>query len=102
MRGCSRLALCAVLLIALAACAGQTSEPKVEYRTEYVAVSTGCVVDKPEALVPLKEQIAPEQWARMAPGAKAEAVKAQAGYRMNYLDELLASTSGCKNAEPSK
>ena len=102
MRGCSRLALCAVLLTALAACAGQTPEPTVEYRTEYVAVSTGCVVDKPETLVPLKEQIAPEQWARMAPGAKAEAVKAQAGYRMNYQDELSASVSGCKDVSPDK
>lgn len=100
MRGCPRLALCAVFLIA--GCNGQTPEPKVEYQVVNVPVSVGCVVDKPEALVPLNKQIAPEQWENMAPGAKAEAIKAQAGYRMNYSDEFEASTSGCKNAEPGK
>lgn len=102
MRGSPRFALCAVLLIALAACAGDTPEPKVEYRTVYVPVSAGCVVDRPEPVRPLNEQMTPEQWATLPPGAKAEAIKAQAGDRMNYSDSLEASTSGCKSAEPGR
>lgn len=102
MRSSPRFALCAVLLIALAGCKTTPVEPEIRYETVYVPVSVGCVVDKPAPVRPLNEQIAPEQWGALAPGAKAEAVKAQAGDRLNYSDELEASTSGCKNAEPGK
>lgn len=86
----------------LTGCAGSTPEVRVEYRTVPVPVSVGCVVDRPAPIRPLNEQITPEQWERLAPGAKAEAIRAQAGERMNYSDRLEASTSGCKNAEPGK
>jgi hypothetical protein len=92
----------ALLAGILTGCATPEPEVKIEYRTVPVPVSVGCVVDKPAPVRPLNKQIAPEQWETLAPGAKAEAVKAQAGERMNYSDELEASTSGCKNAEPGK
>lgn len=86
----------------LTGCATPEPETRVEYKTVSVPVSVGCVVDRPVPVRPLNEQIAPGQWGALAPGAKAEAVKSQAGERMNYSDELEASTSGCKNAEPGK
>jgi len=35
----------------------------------------------------------------MPPGAKAAAVEARAGERMNYTDRLEAATSGCKEVK---
>lgn len=87
---------------ALAGCAtSQEEPPAVVYREAKVAVATGCVVDKPEEVKPLNQRIAPDIWAALAPGAKAQAALAQAGDRMNYEDELRASTAGCQ-AAPSK
>lgn len=100
MRNGLKFALFAGVLIALSSCTSTPAEPRVEYRTVPVAVSAGCVVERPEAVVPLNQQVSSDQWGALAPGAKAEAVLAQAGDRLNYEDRLEAATSGCKNANP--
>lgn len=83
-------------LFALAACATSPApEARVEYRTANVAVAAGCVSNAPAEVVPLKQRIPDDQWKALAPGAKAEATKAQAGERMNYEDQLRAATRAC-------
>ena len=90
------------LALALAGCASTKSaiKPQVEQVPVevVVAVATGCIDAKGRPAVParLQDRYTPEQWAALAPGAKAEAFKAQAGERMNYGDLLYASTSACK------
>lgn len=79
----------------LAGCQHVQPEKQIEYRTATVAVSAPCVVDPPQRVTPLNQQMTPDQWNARAPGAKAEAVKAQAGDRLNYEDRQAASTSGC-------
>lgn len=73
--------------------------PTVVYKEAKVAVSAGCVVDRPEPVKPMNQQVSKEQWDALAPGAKAQAVKAQIGERLNYEDNLRASTSGCPDAK---
>lgn len=94
----------AVFVGAVIALAGCTTTPQPETRTEYqivkVAVAAPCVVNRPAPVVPLKEQVAPEVWVALAPGSKAQAVKAQIGERMNYEDRLSAATSGCSEVNP--
>lgn len=97
MRCSMRSITTASSLALLAACAGQAprAEPAVEYREAAVPVATGCVVDRPAPVMPLASRVPAAEWARRAPGAKAQAVRAQAGQRLNYEDALRASTSGC-------
>jgi hypothetical protein len=45
--------------------------------------------------MPLASRISPSDWAARAPGAKAQAVRAQTGVRMNYEDRERAATSAC-------
>jgi hypothetical protein len=92
--------LAAVLLCTLAACSGDkppatVSEKPVPYA---VPVDAGCIGDKgrPEKPQALKQRYTAEQWAALAPGAKASAVAAQGGARMNFEDEDGAATAGCK------
>ena len=83
-------------LVLLAACAhAPAPEPTVQYRDAAIAVAVGCVVDRPPAPAPLVARISSADWAARAPGAKAQAVRAQAGIRLNFEDRLAASTSGC-------
>lgn len=79
----------------LAGCKTVEAEPKIEYRTANVAVAAPCVVNRPEKPAALKDYVLPETWAALAPGAKAQALKAQAGERLNYEGSLEAATSGC-------
>lgn len=88
-----------VLMIALcllAGCGGTAPRPEVHYKTVPVVVTAPCVVDRPEKPTGLKAIIPDEQWAQMPTGAKAQAVKAQAGRRLNYEDRLEAATAGCR------
>lgn len=75
-------------------------DPKVEVHVAKVAIPTPCVVNRPAEPPRLRDQIPATNWAGIAPGAKAQAVKAQAGARMNYEDELRAATSHCPSAAP--
>lgn len=102
MRSSLRLAVLAGVLIGLSACQTTPEEPRIEYRTVPVPVSAGCVVQRPAPVRPLNEQVPQEQWNALAPGAKAEAMRAQAGDRLNYENRLEAATSGCKDAEPQR
>ena len=81
----------------LSACAGQmpAPEPSIVYRDAAVAVPVGCVVDRPAPIVPLRERVAPAEWRTRAPGAKVQAIAAQAGRRMNHQTRTDAATSGC-------
>lgn len=97
--------LLAVSCLALVGCATTKSspdlpptEPSVVIREVNIPVPVGCVSDKgkPDPVVPLSQTIPDEEWAVMPPGAKAQAVKAQAGKRLNYEDELAASTASCE------
>jgi len=68
------------------------------YKEKTVAVAVGCVVDKPAPVVPLNQQTGADGWGAMAPGSKAEAVRAPAGRRLNYEDRLTSSVKGCPDA----
>lgn len=88
--------------LALAACAHTQAaiKPAVEQVPVVVnvPVATGCIADagRPAPVKPLLKLYTPPVWNALAPGAKAEAVRAQAGVRMNYEDQDRAATSGCK------
>jgi hypothetical protein len=45
---------------------------------------------------PLNQRYPADQWAKLAPGAKGQAVAAQGGARLNYEDEERGATAGCK------
>ena len=81
----------------LSACAARTPvpEPTVVYHDAAVAVATGCVVDRPAPVVPLRDRVPAAEWATRAPGAKVQAIAAQAGRRMNHQTLSDAATSGC-------
>ena len=83
----------------LSACAAHAPapEPSIVYRDAAVAVPVGCVVDRPAPIVPLRERVAPAEWRTRAPGAKVQAIAAQAGRRMNHQTRTDAATSGCTN-----
>jgi len=92
-RSTSFIALASSLV--LAACTGRASSPEVRIETVPVAVPAPCVVSRPYKPVPLKDRIAATEWAKRPAGAKAQALVAQGGTRLNYTDALAASTSGC-------
>jgi len=85
--------------LALAACAGNkeiiTERVPVEVR---LPVATGCISEsgRPDPVVPLNERMSADQWEALAPGAKARAVEAQSGRRMNNADEDRAATAACE------
>lgn len=85
-------------LLILGGCAGREHEPKVQFQEVAVAVSAPCVSGRPAAVPSLRDSIPPSVWAARAPGAKAAAIEAQAGDRMNYQDRLNAATAGCREA----
>lgn len=83
----------------LVSCGGDRPSSAGDRPVEYaVPVASGCVGDggKPQPPKPLKGRYTTDQWAAMPPGSKAQAVAAQAGHRMNYEDQLAASTAGCE------
>jgi hypothetical protein len=84
-------------LLALGACT-TPGEIRTEYIEVPMAVPTGCVAEggKPEVTASLRDRYTAEQWAALAPGAKANAIRAQAGRRMNYEDALRAATAACQ------
>lgn len=97
----TKTAFSLVACLALAACATtQPRPPIVETVTVEVPVpvATGCIATggRPAPVKPLNEQTARDDWYKLAPGAKANAVKGQAGDRMNNADLDRAATSGCK------
>jgi hypothetical protein len=102
MRCSMRSITTASSLLLLAACAhAPAPEPAVQYRDAAIAVAVGCVVDRPAQPVPLSARVSAAEWAARAPGAKAQAVRAQAGRRLNYEDAEAAATAGCP-AAPSR
>lgn len=94
----SRIGFVATAGLLIAGCAGQTPEPQIVLKPVPVATPVGCVVGRPDKPQTLAERVPDETWAALAPGAKARAVEAQAGARLNYEDALEAATSGCKDA----
>lgn len=94
----SRIGFLALAGLLIAGCTGQTPEPRVVLKPVPVATPVGCVVGRPVEPQALAERIPDDVWATLAPGAKARAVEATAGERMNYVDELKAATSACKDA----
>lgn len=97
---CGLLA-CTVLASGLTGCTSVPDKPppEITYREAMVPVSVGCVVSRPAPVPALSVRVEPSIWATLAPGAKAQAIAAQAGERMNYEDSLRASTSGCRDTE---
>lgn len=91
----------ALLLLLLAACGGDQVKSAGEDAPPQpyaVPVATGCIgtEGRPPAVQTLKERYSDAEWAAMPPGAKAAAVAAQGGERLNYEDRLKASTSACR------
>lgn len=84
---------CAGLLV-LSGC--QTTE-RIRYKEARVAVSAPCVVDSPEKTPNLLASHPDAVWNVMPPGAKANAIEARAGERMNYTDNLETAASGCRS-----
>ncbi len=98
MRQCVKRSLQLGLLAALAACAhGTPPEPAKEVHTATIRIPAPCVVNRPDAVTPLKDQVDAAIWAALAPGAHAQNIKAQAGTRMNYEDRLRAATAACQS-----
>lgn len=93
----SRLGFVALAGLLVSACAGKP-EPKIVLKPVPVATPVGCVVNRPAPPETLLARIPDDAWAMLAPGAKARAFEVQAGEKMNYLDELAAATSACKDA----
>lgn len=87
-----------VAVLLLSGCGAKPERPKASFNTIPVAVATSCVDPKGRPAVPptLKQRYTAEQWASLPPGAKAQAVAAQAGARLNYEDEDRAATAGCR------
>ena len=89
-----------VLGLSLAACG--TDRPRSagdELPQAYaVPVSSPCIAaeGRPAKVKPLNQRYPREQWATMPIGAKAQAVAAQGGERMNYEDRSEAATSACR------
>ena len=88
-----------VLAFALSGCGGARPATPAAKPIEYaVPVQVGCVAPsgrpaKPQAL---NRRYTADQWAALPPGSKGQAAAAQAGKRLNYEDELAASTAGCE------
>lgn len=89
--------LAAAGLLILSACSTAT-ETKTVNREVKVAVPVGCVVNRPQRPQRLLDLRNEAEWALLAPGAKAQAIRAQAGARMTYSDQLEAATAGCDDA----
>jgi len=92
-----RTILALAIASGLSACAthAPAPEPSIVYRDAAIAVPVGCVVDRPAPVLPLRARVAPAEWRTRAPGAKAQAIAAQAGRRMNHQTRTDAATSGC-------
>lgn len=97
MRRSARSLVSAGVLI-LAGCK-HASDAEIRYKEVPVAVSAGCVVDRPAPVVSLKDRMTEEEWRARAPGAKAATIEGQAYDRMNYADKLDAATKGCRPAK---
>lgn len=84
-------------VIVLSGCATRTVT-RHEIVEAPIAVATSCVdaAGRPSVPPALRERYTPQQWAALPPGAKAKAVEAQAGRRLNYEDEDRAATAGCR------
>ena len=96
---CSMLCIATASSLALAGCATRLDRtPEVRIETAPVAVAVGCVSGRPAPVTPLNRRVPKAEWDVRAPGAKAQAVRAQAGLRMNHADALQAATSGCPDA----
>ena len=92
-----RFALMASSLL-LAGCAGPRVEERVVHRDVSVPVPVGCVVNRPEPVTPLRSRYSDPQWAALAPGARAHALRAQGNERLNHEQAQEAALSGCKDA----
>lgn len=85
------------VIAALSACTRTVTLTEEKFTEVPVMVPTACVAEqgRPAKVAPLNRAVRREDWAKRAPGAKARAIQAQAGRRMNYGDELAAATSAC-------
>ena len=86
------------LAMLLAGCGGAAGKLELVHDRVPVLVSTPCLAEggKPGPVAPLNASIPPDQWMAKPVGAKARAVQAQAGRRMNYEAALDAATAGCR------
>lgn len=92
-------AMLLALLFLLTSCAGPVRTVTRDVFIEVpVAVAAPCVDPAGRPAVPpsLRDRYTPEQWAALPIGSRIEAVRAQAGRRMNHADAFAASTAGCK------
>lgn len=82
---------------ALTACTRTVTLTEEKFTEVPVMVPTKCVAEqgRPDKVVPLNQKVSREEWQKRAPGAKAKAIQAQAGRRMNHADQLDAATSAC-------
>ncbi|WP_066550771.1 hypothetical protein [Sphingomonas sp. CCH15-F11] len=93
-----RCALMVFSLLLLASCAGPRIEERIVYRDVSVPVPVGCVVNRPEPVTPLRRRYSGPQWAALAPGARAHALRAQGNERLNHEQAQEAALSGCGDA----
>ena len=85
-------------LILIAGCTKTVTEERIVYQDVPVPVPVGCVVNRPTEPDPLRARYTDAQWAALAPGARAQAIAAQAGDRLNHTQAQAAALSGCKDA----
>ncbi len=96
-----RLLIGALILLtvvaALSACTRTVTVTEEKFTKVPIMVPTACVgaQGRPDQVAPLNRRVSGQEWVQRAPGAKAKAMQAQAGRRMNYADELAAATSAC-------
>lgn len=86
-------------MLIISACARTAPPPIIEIKTVEVPipVATGCIAKegRPRPLPSLRDSIILQKWQALPPKSKAANIEAQAGRRLNYVDQLSAVTSGC-------
>jgi hypothetical protein len=61
-----------------------------------VPVSTPCVKDRPEEVVPLRQRLPREDWDRLTTDQREKLLGAQAMDRKAYGEKLSVATAGCR------
>ena len=98
LKRCFAFAALVMAALIVASCGEHPKSAATEPVSYAVPVATGCVAKdgRPAPPQPLNRRYTAEQWAAMPPGAKAQAVAAQGGERMNFEDRDRAATAACR------
>ena len=83
--------------ILLAGCAAhEVPVTTVATKEVKVPVSTPCVQNKPDRVVPLREQLTRDQWDGLSTDQREKLLGAQALDHLVYGDKLDVATAGCR------